>query len=499
MISDRLDFLMKVTNTRNSALGRALSFDPSYISRIRSGKRGLPKNHAFIAPAAAYFARRIEKNYQKSTAAAMLCPGRDWPDDAAKAEKLIFSWLSHEELSTEEIVGSFIKDVTLASTARLAVPEEKNAVKDIKPDDSAELFYGNSGRREAVKSFLEELAADGAACTLRLSSDENMTWFTEDAGFLAYVKKMLGILIAAGCRIKMVHEIGRDISDMTEAVRQWIPLYLTGAIEPCYYPKLRDGLYKRTMFIAEGHSAILSGSVLDSAESTMTLLMRGARAADTLTKEFDILLSACRPLMSIFRAENEDEFVRSMTDFENGTSSWMLAQCAPSVYTMPARTARSIAERYDVPWLIKLRRNAASRFRKQLEDGVRLTEIISLPEPGGAGNVKVDIPMCDLFGGKQASYGTEELKAHLRSIAEIAGSYENYRAVLTARIPKGALIYAREDRSFVVSRTCLPSSAFICREPRMTAAVWSYLLGVAGPWSRKEEDIARLREYMEKL
>ena len=55
MTSEKLDILMKITDTKNSALGRALSFDPSYIGRIRTGKRGIPKHMPFIEPAAAFF------------------------------------------------------------------------------------------------------------------------------------------------------------------------------------------------------------------------------------------------------------------------------------------------------------------------------------------------------------------------------------------------------------------------------------------------------------
>ena len=54
-VSGKIDFLMRVTGTSNAQLARALSFDASYISRIRSGKRGLPPELPFIEPAAAFF------------------------------------------------------------------------------------------------------------------------------------------------------------------------------------------------------------------------------------------------------------------------------------------------------------------------------------------------------------------------------------------------------------------------------------------------------------
>ena len=39
--SEKLDYLMKVTNTTNSALASSTSLDASYISRLRRGVRNL--------------------------------------------------------------------------------------------------------------------------------------------------------------------------------------------------------------------------------------------------------------------------------------------------------------------------------------------------------------------------------------------------------------------------------------------------------------------------
>lgn len=97
MIAHKIDFLMKVTNTKNSTLGRALSFDSSYIGRIRSGKRGLPKNQPFIEPSAAFFSRNICEPYQRTTVAEAVCPGRPWPEDRQEAESLLTAWLMRDD------------------------------------------------------------------------------------------------------------------------------------------------------------------------------------------------------------------------------------------------------------------------------------------------------------------------------------------------------------------------------------------------------------------
>ena len=57
--SDKFDFLMKITGTKNSAIAKQLSLDPSYISRIRRGERSLAKNEDYVKNISGYFARRF--------------------------------------------------------------------------------------------------------------------------------------------------------------------------------------------------------------------------------------------------------------------------------------------------------------------------------------------------------------------------------------------------------------------------------------------------------
>lgn len=45
---EKLDFLMNITRTSNSALGQKVKLDASYISRLRKGQRGALKDIACI-------------------------------------------------------------------------------------------------------------------------------------------------------------------------------------------------------------------------------------------------------------------------------------------------------------------------------------------------------------------------------------------------------------------------------------------------------------------
>lgn len=95
IIADKLNFLMKVTGTKNNMLGRVLSFDASHISRIRSGQRGLPSHREFIVPAAGYFARAGDHGHPAECAGAAHLPrpevaghgGRRYAVDRRMAER----------------------------------------------------------------------------------------------------------------------------------------------------------------------------------------------------------------------------------------------------------------------------------------------------------------------------------------------------------------------------------------------------------------------------
>ena len=49
LFSDKLNFLMILTQTSNKELAAAISVDRSLISLLRTGKRGMPRNREHIS------------------------------------------------------------------------------------------------------------------------------------------------------------------------------------------------------------------------------------------------------------------------------------------------------------------------------------------------------------------------------------------------------------------------------------------------------------------
>jgi len=352
-VSNRIDFLMRVTSTSNAQLARALSFDASYISRIRAGKRGLPPDLPFIEPAAAFFARNVREGYQAEALARELgVPGK-WPTEKRKAARLIAKWLEgayNENGDVSYEYALLADDIPSTNTAH-----EDTAGKLVE----TQLFFGNEGRREAALAFLSHVADAGKPCELLLQSDEGTAWMYEDPAFVSEWAKSMAGLAAAGCTFTVVHTVSRGGNEMWEGLREWLPLYLTGAVRPYYYPRMRDGVRMRSLFVARGRCALVSNSVQGMEGDGLCVMHDDADAVRALEREFDAYLGLCRPLARLERPASEDELESTLAAFRYADGAVVAEAGGAIVCARPGHGAllasadAGIAYRIDEPRLVE--------------------------------------------------------------------------------------------------------------------------------------------------
>lgn len=88
--AEKLDFLMNITKTSNSSLALATSLDPSYISRLRTGKRLMPKDEHIIHTMAVFLTRQVKDDLQKRILLDTLRPVTPPKDIDSLAFSLVF-------------------------------------------------------------------------------------------------------------------------------------------------------------------------------------------------------------------------------------------------------------------------------------------------------------------------------------------------------------------------------------------------------------------------
>ena len=308
MLAEKLDYIMKLTNTKNSDLARALGFDPSYVSRMRSGKRGLPSHHPFIEPASRFFARRVTEDYQKRSLSSTILQGREWPEDIDAARIVIAAWFSNDTPSYNDTVTRFLDRLSsvesLDPTVQYPEPVPGDSMPADRRDDvktaEVRLFYGKDGRRDAVLDMLAFLVSSEGPATLMMHTDENMDWLSDSKYYSSRWSSLLARFIANGGKIINIHTVSRTFGEMLGAVERWMPLYLTGAVESWYCPHLRDGVLHRTLFICpEKNIALTSNTIGRQINGVLTVQFRDPSAVSALSREFADFVQICRPLIRV--------------------------------------------------------------------------------------------------------------------------------------------------------------------------------------------------------
>ena len=170
-----------------SGLSRALSFDSSYLSRIRTGQRKPADLDKFLIETAGYIART---NPPSAIAGLIGHPAEELVPESRCASKL-YSWLSGRlssgTISQRDYVGALLHQLdafdleTYMSEAHFpkAAPVRQPEVLSL-----PKLYYGFDEMKQGELDFFRTVASSGAGGTVYMCNSMPMEDLTVDAAYL---------------------------------------------------------------------------------------------------------------------------------------------------------------------------------------------------------------------------------------------------------------------------------------------------------------------------
>jgi len=504
---EKLDMLMKITNTSNIALARNVSLDASFVSRLRRGVRTPAKKENYIMAMSAYFARNCSAEYQKAALSEGLKVSlMNLPSNLEEVTKLIYKWFLTEKADDTKAVSSFVNNI---AQFKYKKPLQITAYDDSKINEiltsDAEVFYGIEGKQNAVIAFFSLILKNENPQTLLLYSDENMDWLTENPEFTAKWAALFFQVIMRGNKVKIVHSVTRSLDELLSAIKEWVPIYMTGAIEPYYFPKIRDRVFKRTLFIAPDTVAVTSNSIGDDTRNTANFLFTDKVTITALCHEYDNFLSLCRPLMRIFTPRSNEGFLSILEEFDEEANSIIKTDVLSNI-TMPIDVAESILSRMESNNKDQILAYQKLRFKKFEESlqKYKFAEIITIPDPEKVKSGQVMLNFSDIFGDRALFFTPGEFSKHLQNIIRLLKTFDNYNVYLmTDQESSGSMIYAKEDVGVIFGKTSPPSVVFATSENNMSIAFWEYvsffLHKKTRGKSQKKDSIAKLEKIVEVL
>ena len=138
--AEKLDFLMNITQTSNSALAHAATLDASYISRLRTGKRLMPKDNHLLQGMATFLARQFKEDYQKRALLDAL-KLMNLPGDSSLLADEIIRWLVQDGENSTQQVGRFLSSLS-GMTNRSEQVSQPDDSKPYFPEEAVSIYYG---------------------------------------------------------------------------------------------------------------------------------------------------------------------------------------------------------------------------------------------------------------------------------------------------------------------------------------------------------------------
>ncbi len=434
MFAEKLDFLIVLTQVTNASLARAAHVDPSLVSRLRRGKRGLPANQNCLPHMAAFFARNLSEPWQIEILQPVLQTEdlSELPKDVLATQ--LHDWLLDENAATDLPDSADIQSQALQNKEKPTSPSHRPVHQ---PDEKPSYYFGTSGKQQAVVRFLNDLLADPIPKTMYMYSDEEMTWMRQDADFAAYWNGLFLQCFQKGHRAVIIHDIERGIREMLEGVGYWLPLYGSGKLQSYFFPQLRDPFMRTTMFVAPGCAAVISSSILEKETGMVNYYVTDPEAINAELQRFLNYLDLCVPLLEHLDRTNPTQFWAGLAAIlENPTARSYLNQ-TPSLWTMPTELAGKIATRSENGLFASQAERLQKIFTANLSDNdyqeILPTELLLNP-----GAVDVPLPLADWFGLAGATYQPNELAAHLAHLAELQEQHPRFTVVpipMTATTP----------------------------------------------------------------
>lgn len=474
--SNKLNFLMNITNTSNKELAEGISVDRSLISLLRSGKRKTPRNHDHILHMASFFARRCSADFQFHALAEMLEKPELRP--GMPAERLtdhLYDWM----LGDKPMLEHLFENVSQPPVSSHTDPEHIPARLSTPPDKQTQFFYGNEGMREAMRRIFDVILQIDRPGPVYLVSDLNMEWLFEDYQFMNEFSDALYAIFRRGFTLCHIMPSLNYMNRYVESLRYWLPIYASGQAQVYYYPRLRDNLYRRSLAIFPGYCVQASTNI---GNSPNTIIVNSTEPAlvDAYHAQFEYQLSLCRPALITHR--EPEAFISCFRELLKDSSPAIHMVCKPAPYTLPRKFLDEyISKTEDSEWkkTLEMDRDDAELFEEKIAR-TGFIEICPLATAEEIRAGKVLFATNYKINDSHPVYTPETYAIHLEHILELMNKYENYHFVPMKPTERQDynLFSSESGLTLLVSNT-LPPFMLEIRRPELSQACHEYLMRTA--------------------
>lgn len=469
---EKLIFLFNLTQVTNRMLATELKVDPSLISRLRTGTRGIPRNKEQIKAMSSFFAKRCTTQYQRQALSGMLGIRQALTMKKDLLTEVLYYWLCGE---TDE-VGRFIRTFeTLSIEDGDAPPLAETATA--RAENRA--FYGNDGKRAAARAVYQHLLTLKKSYTIYLFSDEDDSWISEDFEFSGSLQKWGLTLCHRGFRFCHIAPPTSQVNMAFDSLLRWLPIYLTRRVTTYVYPRIRDSVHRCTLLVVPGEIAMTSASIAHQPSGGATIITTDNRLTHTYASQFQDYLSLCRPMQNIYTTS--EKLMQCFARFLSLNGARIQKVISLSAETAPPEIMTYCIDHIEQPKLKRLGSMYLEEFHL-IEESWKKHDFIDIACLASAEDVRSGkVPIILSYGEGPPLYYTPEIYVmHLKNILRILENFENYHFIpIDPRVDKEGTLIVKDGQLALLVRTAQPLTVFEIFQPEIVNLCQEHLLKIA--------------------
>ena len=478
------DILLNL-NISIADLSRAIGYDASLLSKIRSGNKNPSRPQEFVESVCNFIVTKYRsENDKKSISLLIGCSLKDLNNISNYFNKLS-NWLSSNSVPSNNKIDTFLNNLDNFDLDKY--------IKSIHFDEmkvpfvpfykfGSKTYYGIEEMKQGELDFFKATVLSKSNEPIFMCSDMPMNDMAEDVDFGKRWMFAIAMTLKKGLHLNIIHNLNRPFNEMMLGLESWIPIYMTGQVSPYYLTGLQNSVYCHFNYVSG--TVALTGECIKGYHNKgkYHLTSNKPDVAYYRTKS-ECLLNKAKPLMDIYRVENKNAFDAFISSDANIRGDRRRILSSLPIHTISDELLLKILKRNKVnDENIKVILASVERQRqtiqKIIENNILEDEIAPLSE-----EEFVDYPpvlsLSDSFYTNDICYNYEEYLEHLTDTKKYMSNHNNYKILENkTNTFRNINITIHPGKWVMISKNTHPAIHFVIHHPKLRDAIENFIAPV---------------------
>ena len=484
-LSKNFSAILLNLNISIADLSRAIGYDASLLSKIRSGNKNPSRPQEFVESVCNFIVTKYSsENDKKSISLLIGCSLKDLNNISNYFNELS-NWLSSNSVPSNNKIDTFLNNLDNFDLDKY--------IKSIHFDEmkvpfvpfykfGSKTYYGIEEMKQGELDFFKATVLSKSNEPIFMCSDMPMNDMAEDVDFGKRWMFAIAMTLKKGLHLNIIHNLNRPFNEMMLGLESWIPIYMTGQVSPYYLTGLQNSIYCHLNYVSG--TVALTGECIKGYHNKgkYHLTSNKTDVAYNRTKS-ECLLNKAKSLMDIYRIENKNAFDAFISYDANIEGHRRRILSSLPIHTISDKLLLKILKRNKVnDENIKAIQDSVEKQRdmiqKILKNNILEDEIVQLSEDEFV-NYPPFLSLSDSFYVNDICYNYEEYLEHLNDTKKYMSSHNNYKILKNkTNTFRNINITIHSGKWVMISKNTHPAIHFVIHHPKLRDAIENFIAPV---------------------